>query len=137
MVYGRKCKAFISHDDLAGTNGLFFHPDWFREYIFPWYPKVWRPLKKKGIKIIFLSDGDYTEVVDDIIEAGADGFMFEPYVNLDYMAKHYGDRKILIGNASTSILTFGKNKEVVEEVKRCISQAGNSPGYFFCAMPHS
>ncbi len=126
-------RVFISHDDLAMSKGPLFNPDWLREYIFPWYPKIWRPLKDKGIKVLFCSDGNFTPLVDDLAEAGVDGFILEPTVDLKYIADNYGDSKVIIGNISTRVLTIGTEEEVIAEVKRCVDIAGHCPGFFFNA----
>jgi len=65
-------------------GGAIFHPNFYREYIFPRYKELWKPLKEKGIKVIFCSDGNFTEFIDDIVDAGADGFIFEPLSSLEY-----------------------------------------------------
>jgi len=130
---------FTSHDDLAMTRGLVFHPDWYRQYIIPWYPHIWEPLKAAGKKIIFVSDGAYSALVDDLVAAGADGFYMESLVNLEMMAQKFPD-KILIGNTDPRIITFGTPSDVDEEVARCFRQAGHLSGYIFHPsgdLPHN
>jgi len=123
-------KAFISHDDICMTEGPLFSPNWLRKHIFPWYKKLWKVLKDKGIRIIFCSDGDITPIVDDIADAGADGFILEPWCDLDYIAKKYGNSKVIMGNVDLKILTFKGREEAIREAKRCLSTAGHHPGYF-------
>jgi len=41
-------------------------------------------------RIFFISDGDITPLIDDLIEAGADGFMIEPFVDLKWLTTKYG-----------------------------------------------
>lgn len=128
---------FISHDDICATRGPAFHPDWLREHVFSRYPEIWRPLKEKGIKIVYCTDGDCTAVLDDLVAAGADGFWAERYVSIaDFMAK-YGGQKIFVGNVDERVLTFGTPEDVYQEVKRCIEQAGGYPGYVLaaCQLP--
>jgi hypothetical protein len=120
----------ISHDDLCMTRGPVFHPDWYRQYIFPRYPEIWAPLKEKGIKVLFCSDGNLTPLVDDIAAAGADGFIVEPLVDLNWLVEKYGGKKIIIGNVDTKVLTFGSVEDIRAEVMRCVKTAGHYPGYF-------
>jgi hypothetical protein len=130
---------FTSHDDLAMTRGTVFHPDWYREYIFPWYPVIWEPLKAAGKKIIFVSDGAYGLLVDDLAAAGADGFYMESLVDLGMMAEKFPE-KILIGNTDPRVITFGTPEQVEAEVARCFRQAGHLPGYIFHPsgdLPHN
>lgn len=130
---------FVSHDDLAMTRGPVFHPNWYRQYLFPWYPVIWEPLKAAGKRVIFVSDGAYSPLVDDLAKAGADGFYMESLVDLGMMAAKFPD-KILVGNTDPRVITFGTPAEVEAEVARCFQQAGHLPGYIFHPsgdLPHN
>jgi len=63
------------HDDIVWTSGPILRPDWYREYVFPNYEKYLRPMLDSGKKILFTSDGDYTEFIDDIADCGVHGFV--------------------------------------------------------------
>ena len=129
-------KAFICHDDIVWTSGPVFNPVWYRKYIFPRYRKLWKVIKDKGIILLFCSDGNFDEFVDDAAECGADGFIFEPLTNLERIAGKYGKTKVIIGNIDTRILTFGNKEGIYNEVKRCVDIGGNLPGYFFAVGNH-
>ena len=129
-------KAFICHDDMVWTNGAIFRPEWYRKYIFPRYKKLWEPLKEKGIKVLYCSDGTYTEFIDDIAQAGVDGFIFEPTTSLELIAERYGQSHVIIGNADCRILTFGGREEIEAEVKRCMDIGRRCPGYFMAVGNH-
>ncbi|MEM1607293.1 MAG: uroporphyrinogen decarboxylase family protein [Candidatus Bathyarchaeia archaeon] len=123
-------KAFISHDDICSTRGPFFPINWMRKYLFPWYKRIWRELKSKGIIVLFCTDGDMTPIVDDIAEAGADGFIIEECSNLNLIAEKYGNEKVIVGGVDIGRLTYGAINDVIDEVKRCLRVAGSYPGYF-------
>jgi uroporphyrinogen-III decarboxylase len=127
---------FLCHDDLVWTSGAPFAPAWYREYIFPRYRRLWAPLREAGAKVLFCSDGDFTAFIEDIAEAGADGFIFEPYTDLEAIVKRYGQDKVIIGNVDTRILTFGKPDAIRTEVKRCADLGRDCPGYFFAVGNH-
>lgn len=129
-------KVFICHDDIVWTQGAIFHPEWYRKYIFPRYKKLWQPLKEKGIKVTFCSDGNYTQFVDDIAFAGADGFIFEPLTSLELIVEKYGRSHIIIGNADCRILTFGNKDDIEKEVKRCMETAKHCPGFIMAVGNH-
>jgi len=122
--------AFISHDDICSTQGPFFPPSWMRKHLFPRYRELWSVLRSKGIKVLFCSDGNMTPIVDDIAKAGADGFIIEECCDLRYIAYKYGNDKVIIGGVDIGVLTLGTIRDVVEEIKRCLSAAGAYPGYF-------
>jgi hypothetical protein len=119
-----------SHDDIVWTSGAVFHPEWYRKYIFPNYKKLYAPLIEAGKKVIFVSDGDYTEFIDDIALTGAKGFFFEPLTDLRHIVEHYGQTHIIIGNVDTRILLMGTKKDIRAEVERCMSLGRKCPGYF-------
>ena len=123
-------KAFISHDDICMTEGPMISPGWLRQHVFPWYKKLWQELKSKGVKVLFCSDGNITPIVDDLAEAGADGFIMEPSCDLELITEKYGDDKVLMGNVDLKVLTFGDEEEISREVMRCLRTSGHCPGYF-------
>ncbi len=128
--------AFICHDDMVWSNGAIFSPQWYRKFIFPRYKKLWEVLKEKGIKILFCSDGNFTQFVDDIAEAGSDGFIFEPLTDLKYIEKKYGKTHIIVGNADCRILTYGSRQDIENEVKRCMKLGLDCPGFVMAVGNH-
>lgn len=121
-------EGFILHDDLTMTSGPIFHPEWYRKHVFPFYPKIFAPLKEKGIPIIFTSDGNCSDFIDDVFAAGADGFNFEHLVDLEAVASKHPD-KILIGNFSNAIIAQGPTAAIEREVSRCIDVGRRVPGF--------
>ena len=120
------------HDDIVGTSGPVFHPRWYRKYIFPNYKNYFKPLLERGKKIIFISDGNYTRLVDDIAATGVSGFFMEPHNDLKYFVDHYGQTHILVGNADTRILLNGTRSDIHQEVERVMTLGKDCPGFFMC-----
>jgi len=116
---------FILHDDLTTSAGPIFSPDWYRRHIFPHYPRIFAPLSKAGVPIIFTSDGDCSMFADDIFEAGADGLNFEYLVDLERLVRDYPD-KILIGNINSRTLAAGPIDRIEQEVQQCIQIGSRS-----------
>jgi len=131
-----KIPVFLWHDDLVWSSGAPFRPDWYRRYIFPRYRRLWVPLREAGVKILYCCDGDFTAFIDDLAEAGSDGFIFEPYTSLEKIVERYGQTKVVIGNVDTRILTFGDADKIRAEVKRCADLGRECPGYFFAVGNH-
>ena len=109
---------------------------WFARSIFPRYKKLFREVKEAGKILMFCSDGDFTEFIDDIADAGADGFIFEPMTDLELMVSKYGQTKAMIGNIDTRALTFGTKNDVRREVERCANLGRDCPGFFFAVGNH-
>ncbi|GAG82806.1 unnamed protein product, partial [marine sediment metagenome] len=72
----------------------------------------------------------FNEFVDDIAECGADGFIFEPLVDLKMIVEKYGQTKVIIGNIDCRVLTFGKKEDIYREVRRCADLGRDCPGFF-------
>ena len=124
------------HDDIVWTSGAFLHPDWYRAFIFPNYKKFFKPLLESGKKIMYTSDGTYTEFIDDIVGAGAHGFVLEPTTDMKYIADKYGKTHVFIGNADTRILLSGTRDEIKAEVQRCMDIGKKYPGFFTAVGNH-
>lgn len=120
------------HDDIVWTAGAVFRPEWYRKYIFPNYKKLFAPVLESGKKLLYSSDGNYTEFIDDIANSGVNGFFMEPMTDMKLMAEKYGKTHVIIGNADTRILLRGKKAEIRAEVERCMVIGKDCPGYFLC-----
>jgi len=121
-------KVFTCHDDLAMSGGLIFHPDWYRRHIIPHYREIFKPLKEAGIQIVFVSDGDCSALMDDIFDAGADGFNFEWLIPLRPLVERHGD-KILVGNLNSHTLAAGPIEKIEAEVRECIEVGRHAPRF--------
>jgi hypothetical protein len=119
------------HDDLADARGPIFRPDWYNRWIFPHYPEIWAGAKALGRKVIFVADGNMTALLPRLIEAGADGFMFEsPAQPLGPVIEHFGaPGKFMIGGAETALLTFGRPDQVRRMVLDLRARTRDCPGF--------
>jgi uroporphyrinogen-III decarboxylase len=112
-------EAVIQHDDFVWTQGPFMHPDIYREVIIPRYAALWEPIHAAGKKVLFCSDADFTIFVEDLAEAGADGFIFEPCVDFGMMAEKFGQSHCLVGSfVDCRDLTFGDWEKVRDDIDR-------------------
>ena len=131
-----KTPVVMIHDDIVWTEGAFLHPDWYRTYLFPNYKKMFQPLLDSGKKIIFTSDGNYTEFVSDLVSCGVHGFVLEPCTDLKAIADAYGQSHVIIGNADTRILLYGDKPAIRAEVERCMNIGRRCPGFFMAVGNH-
>ncbi len=132
------CKApvVMVHDDIVWTSGAFIAPEWYRKHVFPNYRKYFAPLFDADKKVIYTSDGNYTEFIDDIADTGVHGFVMEPTTDMKYIADKYGKTHAFIGNADCRILTYGSKEEIRNEVQRCMNIGKNCPGFFMAVGNH-
>lgn len=124
------------HDDIVWTSGAFLHPDWYRKYIFPNYRRLFAPLHEAGKKIIYTSDGNYSQFIDDVAGCGIDGFVMEPATDMKYVAEKYGRTHVFIGNADTRVLLSGTREQIRTEVQRCMDIGKKCPGFFMAVGNH-
>lgn len=124
------------HDDIVWSAGPFISPKWYRKYIFPNYKKLFVPLLEAGKKLIYTSDGNYSEFIDDLAACGVNGFVMEPTTDMAYIAEKYGQTHVFIGNADTRILLTGTKDEIRAEVERCMAIGKPYPGFFMAVGNH-
>ncbi len=124
------------HDDMVWTSGAIFRPEFYREFVFPNYKRYFAPLKESGKRIMYTSDGNFTEFIDDVVNAGADGFVFEPTTSFEYIVEHYGQTHVIVGNADTRILLRGPKEDIRAEVERCMNLGKSCPGFFMAVGNH-
>ncbi len=119
-------------DDIAHNTGLLINPSYLRKYMFPWYKKMGDVCRDKEIGFIFHSDGDCTEIMDDLVEAGFHGFNpIQPNcMDIVEVKKKWGSKLCLIGNINLdSTLTLGSPEDVRAEVYERIRAIGPDGGY--------
>jgi hypothetical protein len=124
------CPMFMFHDDIAITKGLVFAPEWYRKYLFPKYELILEPAKRAGKRIVFVSDGNYTDLLPDLFAAGVDGVMVDERMGLAAILRRHGRDKVVIGNVDVQILTWGTPDQIRGEVRRCCDLGRDCPGYF-------
>jgi len=130
-------EAFICHDDMVWTEGPFMDPAFYRRAIFPRYAKLWKVLKEVGKKVLFCSDGNFTMFIDDLADAGADGFIFEPLTSLERVVACYGKTHFIAGSfVDCRTLTFGTHTEIQAEVDATLRIARECPGFMFAVGNH-
>jgi 5-methyltetrahydrofolate--homocysteine methyltransferase len=122
----------LNPDDIAHNTGLLVSPKHLRKYLFPWYKKMGDVCRDRGIGFIFHSDGDCTEVMDDMIDCGFHGFNpLQPNaMDIDAVKAKWGNKLCLIGNINLdSTLTLGTPQDVRAEVYERIRTIGPGGGY--------
>lgn len=130
-------EAFICHDDMVWTSGPFMHPQFYRRVVFPRYRQLWNILRRRGKKVLYTCDGDYTMFLDGIAAAGADGFIFEPLVDLDAVVAKFGRTHVICGSkVDARTLTFGSRDDIRREVDDTLALAKGCPGFFFVVGNH-
>ncbi len=97
-------------EDMSYNHGPMLSKDLFDEFILPYYKQVIPAFKKKGIKVIIDSDGDVTEMIPWLIEAGADGLLpLERQAGVDVLSlKKNFPEFLFIGAYDKMVMKFGE-----------------------------
>ena len=130
----RLCPLFLIADDIGCKGRLMFSPDYLRRTFIPALRRVCEPLVQAGVKVIFHSDGNVMEILDDMVEVGIAGLNpIEPLAGMDIglLKKRYGRRLILVGNVDCSqALPLGTVEDVRDAVRVCVRAASAGGGHF-------
>ena len=130
-------EVFIQHDDMVWTEGPFISPKFYRSAIFPLYKRMWAPLKKAGKKVLFCADGTFDMFMEDLAACGADGFIFEPTNNLDYVVERFGQTHCIVGSkVDCRTMTFGTWEQVKAEMDATFKLAKRCPGFMWAVGNH-
>jgi uroporphyrinogen-III decarboxylase len=130
-------EAVIQHDDFVWTSGAFMNPEIYRKVIIPRYAELFKPIHVAGKKLLFCSDGNFTEFAQDVAEAGADGFIFEPFMDFGYMVDNFGQTHCLIGSfMDCRDLTFGKWETVRDSIDRTFDRLEDCKGAIVAVGNH-
>ena len=97
---------------------------------------MFAPVLESGKRVLYTSDGTFTEFIDDIAASGVHGFVMEPTTDMSYIAQRYGKTHVFVGNADTRILLSGTKEDIRHEVKRCMDIGKKCPGFFMAVGNH-
>ncbi|MDI7274861.1 MAG: uroporphyrinogen decarboxylase family protein [Anaerolineae bacterium] len=132
-VLDHPCVGLVWHaDDLAYATGLMVSPSILRRFVFPFYRRMNRECRARGVLTVFHSDGQVDAVIEDIIAADFDAFNPVEPKAMDIVAlkRRVGSRLALIGNIDLGYtLTRGRPEEVRAEVKERVLALAPGGGY--------
>lgn len=118
--------------DIAYGQGPLVSPQVLRRHMFPNVKRMVDLCHQHDLPCLFHSDGNLTQVIDDLIDCGINGLHpIEPKA-MDIVAvkQKYGRKLCLCGNIDLAYtLTLGTPEEVAEEVKLRLRQVAPGGGY--------
>ncbi len=123
------------NDDIAYNQTTLVSPKFLRQYFFPWLKKVGDLCKEKNVPFIYHSDGNLTNVLDDIIAAGVKGLHpIQPNaMDISVLKKSVGDKLCLLGNIDMDIMARKSPDDVKELVFRNLRNIAPGGGYILGA----
>ena len=133
----RDAKLILLLDDYGYKNGLFMRPAKYQNYIFPWLRRICDAAHKRDCKIMLHSDGDLTQIFEDIVKCGVDAINpIEPTTaNPDYdifkLNKKFGTKITFAGNLSPMMLASAEIAEIEDYAIKLIKEIAPGGGYIF------
>lgn len=106
------------HEDMAGRSGPLFGPRQVREFLAPYYRRVWDAARARGARLFKQdSDGDLRPVIPAFLEAGVNVmYPCEPAAGMDIveLRREYGTRLAFTGGIDKHVLRRGRDAIVAE-----------------------
>lgn len=129
-------EVFILEADLAFTAGPFMSRDHYRKFVQPFHREICELAQSQEVPIIKHSDGNIWPILDDLLEAGFDGFHpIEPQsMEITEVKQHLKGKACIFGNIDCMyLLPFGTKEEVTATVKETIQKVAPDGGYVLCS----
>ncbi len=117
----------LVYSDIADKNRTFYSPAFLRREFFPRLRRLVQAWHEHGVRVIFHSDGNLWEVLDDLQGAGVDGINpLEPLSGMyaGGVRPHYPNWVLMGGIDASQLLPFATPEEVRRTVRRTIDEAG-------------
>lgn len=107
-------------EDLAGRGGPLVGPKQIKEFIAPYYRRVWDILRSRGARLFDQdSDGNLNPVIDDLLEAGVNCMHpMQPDAGMDIVKvrQKYGNKLALYGGIDKYVL-WRSREEIDKELE--------------------
>ena len=119
----------ILADDIAYQRGFLINPKTIRKYFIPSLERQVRKVDKTGVPAFYHSDGNYREVIGDIINAGFVGLhcLEKSSGMLAYeLQQEVGDKLCLWGHLDVNDLEESKKKIAREDLVNSINKLGKN-----------
>jgi uroporphyrinogen-III decarboxylase len=96
------------HEDLAGKSGPLIGPVQIKEFVQPYFRRIWDLVSSRGTRIFQMdSDGNINPVIDGFLDCGLTSmFPMEPAAGMDVVQvrQRYGRRLAMLGGIDKHIL---------------------------------
>ena len=112
-------------DDIALKGRLMFSPDFLRSHgVFRHISEICDIFHSFGWKIIFHSDGNFSQVIPDLLDAGVDALApleISAGMDLRSLKDAYGARTCFVGGVDLKVLRFGTPDDVRRLVRETLA----------------
>lgn len=107
----------IVHDDIASTQGLIWSPQFLKKYIFGWYKKFFDLIHQNGKKVLYITDGNYQKIIDDLLLLKPDGLYIESTsIDPAFVMEKGGEDLFYLLKTNSRTMDFGTEDDIKREV---------------------
>ena len=124
---------FVIWGDVAYKKGMFFSPNYWREYFKPWVAKIAEHAHANGLPVIYHGCGNCKAIFQDYIDIKIDGYNpLEAKDGMDVveLRRQFGQRMSFCGNSNVQVWESGDRDAIRREVLRKLN-AARGGGYVF------
>lgn len=124
---------FVIWGDVAYKRGMFFSPNYWREYFKPWVAEMTAYAHAQGLPVIYHGCGNPKKIFPDYIEMGIDAYNpLEAKAGLDCveLRREYGHQMGICGNSDMQVWESGDWPTIRREVLHKLN-AAKGGGYIF------
>lgn len=119
-------------DDWGYQRGILIGANRWRKLIYPGLKKIFDHARSKNLLVMVHGDGDLTEIIPDLIEAGVE--ILNPTqpecMDLLWLKKEYGNDLCFNGGISSQLtIPRGSPKQIKKEIRAAMRYIGNNGGY--------
>ncbi|MEI6175813.1 MAG: uroporphyrinogen decarboxylase family protein [Verrucomicrobiota bacterium] len=124
---------FVIWGDVAYKNGMFFSPNYWREYFKPWVARITEYAHANNLPVIYHGCGNVHTIFKDYIDIGIDAYNpLEVKAGMDCveLRRQYGHSIGFCGNSNMQVWESGDLDAIRREVMRKL-EAAHGGGYIF------
>jgi hypothetical protein len=119
-------EAVFIADDIAFHSGPLLNPKWMERVYIPRLGRIVAAYHRRGIKVLYHSDGNLYRILDALVAAGIDALNpIEVLAGMDVAEIHRRHPRLLqVGGIDVSqLLVFGTEEQIRDQVHRTIDAA--------------
>jgi len=129
---GRGIDGIIIADDIAYNRGLITGPKIMREYFIPSLERQFEKIAGKGVSVFFHSDGNYNEIIPDLIRIGFQGLhCIDRNSGMDVfkLQQAYGEKLCLWGTLDSNDLARSADPVYLDDLLENIRLLNSRNGF--------
>lgn len=123
--------ALILNDDWGFVSQTMIDPGYLRTYVFPWYRKIIEAAHARGKAAILHSCGNYSDILNDIIDMGFDGrhSYEDKIVPVEQAYEDLQGRIAVLGGIDVGFMSLSSPEEVYKRCKDMLNRTCKRGGY--------